>query len=289
MADACSDRKMKVAALQLCAQCDVNENLRLAELWVGRAAEAGAQLVVLPEGFSFLGADEDKRHCAEELRGSGRVMTALRSWATRHAILLIAGGLPERVSEEQAPPYNTSVAVGPDGGLVGIYRKMHLFDVDLDDGTRLTESKATTPGHAPNVLEWRDLKIGMSICYDVRFPELYAYQRAQGAHILTIPAAFTRTTGEAHWHVLLRARAIETQCFVVAAAREGRHPRGRTTYGHAMVVDPWGRVLSEVTQGGLGMAMADIDCSQMARIRTSMPLERHRHPFFSAPGQAETG
>lgn len=270
---------MKMAALQLCSQDDVELNLRQAEHWVSAAARAGAQLVVLPEGFAFLGAEEDKRHHVERLDGTGPILSTLRRWARTHGVHLIGGGLPERSADDR-PPYNTSVLLDPEGQLVAHYRKMHLFDVELRDGTRLFESKATLRGEQPVVATVDGVGVGLAICYDVRFPEHFAWQRANGARVLTVPAAFTRTTGEAHWHVLLRARAVETQCYVVAAAQQGHHPHGRQTFGHALIVDPWGSIVSEVSEPGPGMALADFDVNLIDDVRARMPIFKHKHPHF---------
>jgi deaminated glutathione amidase len=270
---------MKVAALQMNAQDQVADNLLQAEGLVREAAQAGAKVVVLPEGFAFLGAEAEKIAHAETLDGSGPVMSALRHLASNYQVLLVGGGLAEQ-SSSGFPPYNTSAAIDPQGQLLAAYRKMHLFDVDLSDGTQLTESRATTRGTLPVVFRFRDVGIGLSICYDLRFPALYAWQRDQGAQVLTVPAAFTHTTGAAHWHVLLRARAIETQCFVVAAAQQGTHPHGRRTFGHAIIVGPWGEILAERSEPGPGVIVAELDLEQQRDVRRRMPIVSHRHPFF---------
>ncbi len=272
---------MKVAALQLCAQDDVASNLAEAEVWIAQACEQGADLVLLPEGFAFLGAESDKIHCAESLDGSGPIMRHLRRWATQYEISVIAGGLAEKAEEGQ-PPFNCSVALDRSGRIVGAYRKMHLFDVDLSDGTRLKESRATTRGQEPSLVQLEETQIGMGICYDLRFPEFFSWLTQRGAQILTVPAAFTQTTGTAHWHVLLRARAIETQCFVVAAAQVGEHPKGRKTYGHSMIVDPWGTILAEVQDAQPGFALATLEMERLLEVRASMPIKAHRHPFFTS-------
>jgi len=271
---------MKMAAIQLNAQDNVAQNLEDAERWLDVAVEAGAQLLVLPEGFAFLGAEEERRRHAERLDGDGPILSALMRWAKTRAIYLIAGGLPEEAGSGHAP-YNTSVLLGPDGLLMAHYRKMHLFDVDLADGTQLFESRGTSRGSLPSLAQVEGVGVGMAICYDLRFPEHFAWQRAQGAKILTVPAAFTKTTGEAHWHVLLRARAIENQSYVIAAAQQGAHPHGRRTFGHAMIVDAWGRIVAEVTQPGPGVAVADFDEHAVDDVRARMPLSEHRHEYYS--------
>ncbi|HSC89508.1 MAG TPA: nitrilase-related carbon-nitrogen hydrolase, partial [Polyangiaceae bacterium] len=192
----------------------------------------------------------------------------------RLGVVLIGGGMPER-SDDPARPYNTSVVIGRGGELLGSYRKVHLFDVDLPDGTQLTESAGNSAGGEVAVVDVLGLRVGLSICYDLRFPELFAQERELGAQLLTLPAAFTATTGAAHWHVLLRARAIETQCYLLAAAQWGEHPRGRRTYGHSLVIDPWGVVLDERAEG-LGFVCADVAPERVEQVRSSMPLAAHR-------------
>jgi predicted amidohydrolase len=163
----------------------------------------------------------------------------------------------------------------PGGNLAAAYRKIHLFDVDLPDGTRLRESDTTTPGREPAVAEVDGFKLGLSVCYDLRFPELYRALVDRGAEVLLVPAAFTLTTGKEHWHVLLRARAIEAQCWLVAAGQWGRHPRGRASYGHSLVVDPWGTVVAEAADR-VGFVIADIERPDLARVRDALPSLRHR-------------
>jgi predicted amidohydrolase len=182
--------------------------------------------------------------------------------------------MPER-SEDLARPFNTAVLVDPRGTIAGSYRKVHLFDVTLADGTTHRESAATSPGADAVTTEVAGVRVGLSICYDVRFPELYRRLLDQGARIFTVPAAFTVTTGKDHWHALLRARAIENQVYVLAPAQHGKHPRGRSTYGKALIVDPWGEVIAQCSEGE-GMATAWLDFSQQDRIRTALPALVHR-------------
>ena len=266
---------MKVAAIQLNSQDNVVTNLAETEGVVRSAAQAGAQMVLLPEAFAYLGTEEGKATIAEKLGAPGPIQSAVSGWCRAHGIHIIAGGMPER-SEHPGRPYNTSVVFSPSGEVVDAYRKLHLFDVELSDGTTWAESSATTPGEEPRVAQIGELSVGLSICYDLRFPDLYSWQRAQGAQLLTVPAAFTKTTGAAHWETLLRARAIETQCWLAAAAQDGSHPRGRKTFGHAMIIDPWGRVVSEVLEPGPGFAIAEIDLQEVNSVREQMPVASHR-------------
>jgi len=268
---------MRVAVVQLSSQGDVAANLRKVEELVAAAASDGATLVGLPENFAFLGeSEEDKRKVAEAIPGDGPIVKKLLELAARHRIHLVAGGMPEQ-SGDPARPYNTSLLVGPGGSVLARYRKIHLFDVDLPDGTVLKESAGSSAGDEPCVarLEEADTLLGMTVCYDLRFPELFRRLGDAGARLITVPAAFTLTTGKDHWHVLLRARAIENQVFILAPAQTGRHPRGRQTYGKSLIVDPWGDVLAQCGEGE-GYAVARLDFAYQDRVRASLPCLKHR-------------
>lgn len=272
---------MRVAVVQLSSQDEVDGNLTRATSLVRAAAAAGAKLVALPENFAFMGEEEKKRGIAEKVplksTGEGPILRALSTVAKDRGIFVVGGGMPE-ASDDPERPYNTSVLVAPDGRVVARYRKVHLFDVDLADGTKLLESAATKAGEVdidPPAEIGPSLKMGMTICYDVRFPELYRKLLALGARVVTVPAAFTVHTGKDHWHVLLRARAIENQIFVLAPAQHGKHPRGRTTYGKSLIVDPWGDVLAQCGEGE-GFAIADLDVAAQDRVRAGLPCLVHR-------------
>jgi predicted amidohydrolase len=273
--DASQSRRLTVAAVQLSSQGEVPENLRVVERVTREAVARGAGLVVLPENFAFMG-DEAARAKHAETRGDLAlpIQNALSRLAREHGVYLVAGGMPERSGDERRP-FNTALCFGPSGDLVASYRKIHLFDVELADGSSYRESRGNTPGEGPVVLDAAGFRLGLSICYDLRFPELYRELTRQGAEVLLVPAAFTLHTGKDHWHVLLRARAIEAQSYVVAAAQWGKHPLGRVTYGHALVVDPWGTVLAEAPDG-IGFALADLDGTRLADIRASLPSLQHQ-------------
>ena len=268
--------KLSVAAVQMCSTGDLAANLVRSRELVREAVHGGARLVVLPECFSFLGRGEgDKRRIAEALDGNGPVMTALRELATAHGVWLVGGGTPEIVAGDAARTYNTAVVVDPRGELVARYRKIHLFDVDIPGGATLRESDATAAGRELVTVTIDGAPIGLSICYDVRFAELYrALALDRGAEVLLVPSAFTAHTGAAHWHLLLRARAVENQCWVVAAAQWGKHNDKRESYGHALVVDPWGTVVGERASGD-GVVIAELDGDTVARRRAQMPCARH--------------
>jgi len=268
---------MRVAAvIQLSSQDDVANNLERMSTLVADAARSGAELVALPENFAFMGEEEKKREIAESTDGdsAGPITRAVLAAAKTHKVWIVAGGMPE-VSGDKARPFNTSLLASPDGQIVARYRKIHLFDVDLPDGTKLLESNATQAGSEPVLHDIGSVGLGMTICYDLRFPELYRSLVTRGARIVTVPAAFTVTTGRDHWHVLLRARAIENQVFVLAPAQHGKHPKGRTTYGKSLIVDPWGDVLAQCAEGE-GIAIARLDFASQDRVRASLPCLKHR-------------
>jgi len=265
---------LEAAVLQLNSQGDVSENLAAVDRLVGAAARSGAKLVVLPENFAFMGAEADKRRIAEPFDApDAPIQTALRKIALREGVTLIAGGFPEK-SADEARPYNTSLVVDPSGQLVARYRKIHLFDVELGNES-YRESAATSGGSEPLTVPVGGFNVGLSICYDLRFPELYRRLVDAGAEVLTVPAAFTLNTGKEHWHVLLRARAIEAQCYVLAAAQWGAHPQGRSTYGHALVADPWGTVIAEASDR-VGFVRARLERAFLAQVRARVPSLCHR-------------
>jgi predicted amidohydrolase len=267
---------MIAAVVQMSSQDVVADNLARVKSLVADAASAGAELVVLPENFAFMGDEGTKRAIAESLSGPshGPIAATLAELASKHAVDLVAGGMPEQ-SGEFDRPYNTSVLFGPTGDVVAKYRKIHLFDVQLADGTEHRESASTKAGRETVVADVGSAALGMSICYDVRFPELYRALVGKGAQLVAVPSAFTVTTGKDHWHVLLRARAIENQVFVLAAAQHGNHPRGRKTYGKSLVVDPWGDVVAQCGEGE-GFAVARIDLRYQERVRAELPCLTHR-------------
>lgn len=266
---------LRVSAIQLQSQDDVAQNLEECARLVALARKDGSKLVVLPENFAYFGADESKRNVAEPLRsGQGKIQSSLAEMARSAEVFLVAGGFPE-ASSEPARPYNTALVFGPNGQLVTSYRKIHLFDVALQEGTVLSESSGTTGGDSLVTFDIGGFRVGLSICYDLRFPELYRGLVQRGANVLLVPAAFTLHTGKDHWHPLLRARAIESQCYVVAAAQWGKHPRGRTTYGHSLVVDPWGAVIAEASDR-VGIISATLDLGYLEQVRKAVPCLSNR-------------
>ena len=268
--------ELRVGAVQMRSTDDLAANLATCRTLTARAAADGAKLVVLPECFSFLGRGEgDKLAIAEATDGDGPIMTTLRELATAHGIWIVGGGTPERIPEDPKRTFNTAVVISPSGALAARYRKIHLFDVDIPGGATLRESDATCAGDELVVVPIEGANVGLSICYDVRFPELYrSLVKDRGAEILLVPAAFTAHTGAAHWHLLLRARAVEDQAWVVAAAQWGKHNEKRESYGHSLVSDPWGTIVAEQADGD-GVVMATLDGATVAKRRAQLPALRH--------------
>lgn len=260
---------MRVAAVQMTSTADRAANLATAGRLVGEAAAAGARLVVLPEKWPFIDGPRTPEG-AEPLEGPS--LRALRDWARDLGVAILGGSLIEAVPGARA--HNTSPLVAPDGTLAAVYRKLHMFDVDVG-GVEYRESAATAPGDEIVVGEALGRSIGMTVCYDLRFPELYRRLTAAGAVVLVVPAAFTVTTGRDHWEPLLRARAIENQAFVVAAGQYGAHGDGTASYGRSMVIDPWGTVLAQAADGE-GLAVADLDFARLDDVRRRLPVLRHR-------------
>jgi predicted amidohydrolase len=271
------------AVVQMTARDDLQANLDRAEGLVRKAAHRGARLVALPENLSFMGPEEAKLATAEQwplgaVSAEDASVGRVRAWAARLArdvgVWLLLGGVTE-ASANVNRVHNTCVVLNSEGELVAKYRKIHRFDVSLADGTQLRESKVVDAGSEVVACGSPIGVLGLSICYDVRFPELYRALVDKGAEVLSVPAAFTVPTGRDHWHVLLRARAIESQCYVIAAAQWGSHGHGRSTYGHALIVDPWGTVIAECPDGE-GIAVAEIDLARLRAIRAQLPSLQHR-------------
>ena len=260
------------AVVQMTSTADVERNLDTAERLVGLAAGRGAQLVGLPENFAFLRSEGTA--VSEPQTLDGPWVRRMADVARRHRITLLLGSLPEKV-EGDTRVANTSVLLGPDGATLAVYRKIHLFDIDIPGMEQLKESRAVRPGEAVVVASSPVGAIGLSICYDVRFPELYRRLTREGARILAVPSAFTDRTGKDHWEVLLRARAIENLAYVFAPAQVGDHGRGRASHGHALIADPWGAIVAQVP-GGEGVAVAAIDFERQDRLRRELPALDHR-------------
>jgi len=278
-----SGSRYLAAAVQLTSTGDEAANWESARGWIELAAARGARLVATPENTNYLGPHDEKVRRAEPL--DGPTVGRFAELARRLGIHLLLGSFNER-SDEPSRCYNTSVLLGADGEVVATYRKLHLFDVDVPGGVRFAESATCKPGAlgGPDdpdrglaVADTPLGRLGLTICYDLRFAELYRRLADLGADILAVPSAFTMATGKDHWEPLLRARAIENQCYVLAPAQHGRHDDGglRESYGHAMIVDPWGLPVA-VASDGPGLALAEIDLDRVARVRRAIPVRQHR-------------
>ncbi|MDQ5822345.1 MAG: carbon-nitrogen hydrolase family protein [Actinomycetota bacterium] len=265
---------MRVACVQLTAGADKAANLEQAERLVARAAATGADLVLLPEKWNGVGGPATLESLAEPLEG-GESVAAMSRWARTHGISLVGGSITER-REGREKLSNTSLAFDPEGALVAVYRKIHLFDVDVA-GVRYRESDAEEPGDEPVVATLEDWPVGLTVCYDLRFPELYRILALEGAELVTVPANFTERTGRDHWEVLLRARAIENQCYVAAAGQVGEPMPGRPSFGRSLIADPWGTVLAQAPDEETAI-VADVDRARVRDVRASLPALANRRP-----------
>lgn len=266
-----SKQNGRIAAVQMISGPRVGDNLVTAGHLVAEAVAQGAQLVALPEYFPIIGAADADRVAAREDFGHGPVQDWLAETAQRHGIWLFAGSIPLTASVPDKMR-NASLAYNPAGQCVGRYDKVHLFGFRKGDES-YDEASFIEPGELPVTVDTPFGKVALSICYDLRFPELY--RRLAPVDLILVPAAFTETTGRAHWEILLRARAIENQCYVLAVGQGGRHENGRMTHGNSMIVDPWGEILDRKLKGP-GVVIADLDHARLAEIRDSLPALAHR-------------
>jgi deaminated glutathione amidase len=269
--DPVTTRKFAVAAVQMRALEEKATNIAEAEKWICEAAAQGARVIALPEVFVWRGIRKEEPQTAEPI--PGRTSERLAALARKLSVYILGGSILEHVPGGEKA-YNTSLLFSPDGRVLAKYRKIHLFDVDLKEGVSIRESDTRARGDAVVVAETDLCAMGLSICYDLRFPELYRKMAAQGAQLIFVPSAFTAYTGKAHWEPLLRARAIENQAYVVAPAQFGQHSKSFETYGHSMIVDPWGKIVAELPDGP-GVVMAEIDLDYIARVRAELPCLEH--------------
>jgi len=275
---------VRVAAIQLNSNGDKQRNLAAAERLVRAAAAEGGEFVALPEKWNLLAGGEELVAGAEPLDGPS--LTAARGWARDLGVHLLAGSISERAAEGEKAS-NTSVLIGPEGEDVAVYRKIHMFDVDAG-GVSYRESEHERPGAEPVAAPVGDLTLGMTVCYDLRFPELFRILALRGARVIAVPSAFTLATGRDHWEVLLRARAIEDQVFVLAPNQVGEAPPHYSSFGHSLIVDPWGVVLA-TAPGGEGFVAAELDFAEQDRVRESLPSLANRRPeayLWPRPGES---
>ena len=262
---------MKIAAIQMVSGPDVAVNLARARHWLAEAAAQGARLAALPEYFCLIGLKDEDKLAIAETPGQGPIQEALADAARELGLWIIGGTLPLRTTDP-ARVRNSCLVWAPDGTQAARYDKMHLFCYD-NGRERYDEGRVLEAGEAPVVAQVEGLRVGLSVCYDLRFPELY---RGLGPlDLISVPAAFTHTTGQAHWELLLRARAVENLAYLIAPAQGGTHQNGRRTWGHTMIVDPWGEVLACLPEGE-GMVLAEIDAARLAQLRQQLPALQHR-------------
>jgi deaminated glutathione amidase len=264
--------RIRVACVQMTSRADKAANLETAQRLVAQAASTGADVVVLPEKWNAIG-DAAVYHATAEPLDGGPSVAAMSDWARQHGITLVGGSIAER-REGRDKLSNTSVVFDPEGQVVAVYRKIHLFDVEVG-GVVYRESEAEEPGDEPVVAEAEDWRIGLTVCYDIRFPELYRILALQGAELVTVPAHFTTPTGKDHWHVLMRARAIENQLYVVAAAQIGETLPGKPAYGRSLIADPWGIVIAQAPDEETVIS-AELDRAHLQSIRAKLPSLANR-------------
>ena len=261
----------QVAALQMVSTPDRDRNLADAGRLIAEAARGGAQLVLLPEYFCYMGFKDTDKLAIRETPGSGPIQQFLSDAAREHRVWIIGGTLPLRSPEENRV-LNTTLVFDPSGTQVARYDKIHLFNFEKGEES-FDEARTICPGSEVRTFEAPFGRVGLSVCYDLRFPELY--RKLGDCALMVVPSAFTYTTGNAHWETLLKARAVENQCYVLAAAQGGKHENGRRTWGHSMLIDPWGEIVA-VREEGMGVAAGGIDLQRIAAVRQSLPAYRHR-------------
>eukprot|EP00455_Lapot_gusevi_P021154 TRINITY_DN2224_c0_g3_i1.p1 TRINITY_DN2224_c0_g3~~TRINITY_DN2224_c0_g3_i1.p1 ORF type:complete len:306 (+),score=31.16 TRINITY_DN2224_c0_g3_i1:360-1277(+) len=273
-----SSKMPKVAAIQMTSTPNVQENMQKAAELIASAASAGAQLVVLPEMFAVFGERQDKLLFQEPF-GEGPIQAFLSEQSRQNSVWLVGGTIPISTNDPSLVRASCLVTDN-EGRVVARYDKIHLFDVVVEEKKEEYKESATTEAGSEIVLLDSPIgKLGLAVCYDLRFPELFRLMAQRGAEVFLLPAAFTQKTGEAHWHLLCRARAVDNFCYLVGSAQGGNHNNKRTTYGHSMIVDPWGTILDEVQQTE-GFAMADIDLEQIRSIRKRVPVLSHQKVMF---------
>ncbi len=262
------------AVIQMTSGEGISANLAQAEALIAKASRNGATFALLPENFALMARTDADRLAHAEVLGEGLIQDFLTRVAREYGLALIAGTIPIRAAGGRVRA--ASLVYDAAGRCIGRYDKMHLFDVDLGAQERYRESQGVEPGEHPEVVEVATLRVGLSVCYDLRFPELYRYLVDQGATVLAVPSAFTVPTGADHWDPLLRARAIENQCYVLAAAQSGQHENGRRTYGRSRIIDPWGVIVAEQLEDGPGVLLAPYQADEVRSVRERLPALAHR-------------
>ncbi len=269
----------KIAAIQMCSSHLVEANLATAAALIAEASAHGAQLIVLPENFAIMGLNETDKLAAREGFGEGRIQSFLSQQARQSHVWIVGGTIPVSCDDEMRVRA-ASLLFDDTGKCVARYDKIHLFDVAVSKNEIYRESDTIQPGSQIVTVDTPFGKLGMAVCYDVRFPELFRCMFNEGANIITLPSAFTVRTGAAHWEVLTRSRAIENFCYLIGAGQGGTHTSGRSTYGHSIIVEPWGTIAAIRNNADSGLIYADIDLARQQEIRNSIPVARHQRIFF---------
>lgn len=264
----------RIAAIQLASGPNVSANLNEAARWISYAADAGAELVVLPETFAIMGMEPSDMVKVQEPIGTGPIQSFLFEICQKHRLWIVSGTVPI-TSDDPTRIRAACLLINPDGKIVTRYDKIHLFDANLDEDERYSESDVMQAGQDIIVQDTPFGKMGFAVCYDLRFPEMFRRMAEQGVEIIVVPAAFTAITGKAHWETLIRARAIENLCYVVASAQGGYHANGRETHGDSMIVDPWGKINDRLARGS-GFVLSDLDLDKVHLIRKQFPVLEHR-------------
>lgn len=265
---------MKIAAIQMTSGDDIAANITQVEMLLAAAVAQGAQLVATPENTFYMRREGQAAAGDVAMTDHAGVAWA-RGAAKQHGIWLLIGSI-RALEAGMEKPFNRSVLISPEGEIAASYDKLHLFDVALPNGHQYRESSQAVAGAGAVVADVGEAKLGLSICYDLRFPALYQRLSGEGATLLAVPSAFTRPTGQAHWHTLLKARAIENACYVIAPAQCGAHPGGRETYGHSLIIDPWGDVIAEASSDQPQVIVATLDAAKIAAVRAQIPVLEHR-------------
>ena len=273
---------MKIAVHQMCSGIDIGRNLDVMMSGIWEAVRAGSEAYFAPEMSLLLDRDRNRARTNITSESASDALRALCVATAEAGIWVHIGSMPVVSDTDPTRFANRTLVIGPDGEIRARYDKIHLFDVQLASGENWRESSAYVPGSAPALVETPFGQMGLTICYDMRFPDLFANLARAGADILAVPAAFTVPTGKAHWHTLLRARAIEAEAYVVAAAQSGTHEDGRATYGHSLVIDPWGEILLDMGEGE-GIGFAEIDLGRIAEVRAQIPVHANRRDIVDEP------
>jgi predicted amidohydrolase len=269
---------MKIAAIQMCSSDKVNENLATAKKLIIEAVKGDAKLIVLPEMFAIMGKhDQDKLAIKEDL-GHGEIQGFLAEQAKAHQVWIVGGTIPIACADKNKVRA-ACLMYNPQGMMIARYDKIHLFDISLSEKDTYKESQTTEPGNKLVVIDTPFGKIGLAVCYDIRFPEMFRALCNKGAEIILIPTAFTAKTGEAHWELLTRSRAVDGFCYVVGACQGGTHANGRQTYGNSMIVEPWGSIIAKLAGTESGVIYSNIDLEHLRTIRKSIPIFEHQKDF----------